>query len=315
MKNKLLIVGLVGFGIFAANARLTKSPYFGSTANGVWDEVTSNQYAELPHQKISYASLFGFFKNKIKASARRTLNNRQDILPDFRKLAHPNGVCLKGTWKISEDNKYSGYFKNGSEATIIARASTAMSNTEQGMLRAFGMAGKLFPTTEDNKLVKTANFFLVDDLGGTKANHYTDVGMLNEPKVSKTTDILLHAFYALKLAITFGMEDSNPNMRQLYEVSELGESKKSKIITPKWMMIKAKSGQTVDEKDFRDELNVQNYNNNLSFDIFVSSTKDKNENIQWKKIGDINFNESSASHSCDHRLHFHHPKWKSNLKH
>jgi len=28
----------------------------------------------------------------------------------------------------------------------------------------------------------------------------------------------------------------------------------------------------------------------------------------------ITFDESVVSNSCDHRLHFHHPKWRDDLK-
>lgn len=52
-------------------------------------------------------------------------------------------------------------------------------NHQLSSLRSFGFAGKLFPTLDPNELLKvhTANFFLIDDLGGTTANHYTDVAM------------------------------------------------------------------------------------------------------------------------------------------
>ena len=32
----------------------------------------------------------------------------------FRRLLHPNGVCLTGRWEITEDTEYSGYFRKGS---------------------------------------------------------------------------------------------------------------------------------------------------------------------------------------------------------
>lgn len=49
-------------------------------------------------------------------NANRTLNNHTDVLEPFDKLAHPNGICFKGVWKVDKENIYSGYFKNGSEA-------------------------------------------------------------------------------------------------------------------------------------------------------------------------------------------------------
>lgn len=306
MKTLIVVTALlIGLNAQAKN-------YEGSTYNEVWEQVTSDPYKKLPKNKISVASLYGFLKSKIKRAAKRTLSDRSDILPQFRKLAHPNGVCLTGKWVITEDNPYGGYFKKGSEALIIARASTAMSATTRGRNRAFGLAGKLFPTSNFDEKTETANFFLVDDLGGTKASHYAGVEMTNAPTTSFTTAILAHAIYAVKLALTFGKADSNPNIRQVYEISHLGEENPANVRTPEWMKIGAQPGSyLVDEKDFRNELNVEKHHGVLYMDIAVASGEDKN----FKKIGEIRFEESVASNSCDHRLHFHHPKWKSNLKH
>ncbi|PIP88899.1 MAG: hypothetical protein COW01_04915 [Bdellovibrionales bacterium CG12_big_fil_rev_8_21_14_0_65_38_15] len=288
--------------------------YLGSNFNSVWNQVSSDQY-QLPKNKISFHSLYGFFKDKIKKNAKRTLSDRSDILPQFNKLAHPNGICLKGTWNIDQESIYSGYFKKGSKALIIARASTALSHTKRGKYRAFGFAGKIFAQDENDfdSKVKTANFFMVDDLGGTKAEHYTDVAMLNEPAVSKTTDVIIHVAYAIKLALTFGKADNNAGIRQLYEISELGNDKN--VITPKWMNVQARVQNKIDEDDFRDELNVDNYQGELVFDISVANKEDEQGQKNWKRIGTINFNESIVSNSCDHRLHFHHPKWRTDLKH
>jgi len=280
-----------------------------SSVEDVWHQVTMDGYTKLPKNSISFKSLFGWGKSKIKQAAKRTLNSKKDILPQFRKLAHPNGVCLKGQWEITKANKYSGYFKYPSIAPIIVRASTAMSATKKGKNRAFGFAGKIFPVGELEGVAPTANFVLVDDLGGTKAAHYTDVEMTNEPDVSKTSAVIKNILYVLKLAATFGKADNNPGMRQVYEISELGETDLTKVVTPKWMMVKAQAGQTVDENDFRNELNIENYDDKLTFDIYVADFEvDGKKN--WSKVGEINFTDSIASNSCDHRLHFHHPKWK-----
>ncbi|MCO4795237.1 MAG: hypothetical protein KC493_16080 [Bacteriovoracaceae bacterium] len=306
---KSLITMAVVLLSFSASATY----YSGSSFNQVWGQIKSDEYKKLPKNRVSLHSLLGFLESKIKQAADRTLADRSDLLPQFKKLAHPNGVCLAGKWEITEENPYGGYFKKGSEAMIIARASTAMSGTTQGTNRGFGFAGKLFPTLDASKKVGTANFFLVDDLGGTKAPHYTGVEMLNEPAVSTTAAVIGNLFYALKLAATFGKADSNPGVRQLYEVSYLRETLKT-VRTPQWMKVGARDGQTVDRKDFRDELNIKNYNGEIVFDISVAS-KDVEGKKNWRQIGTITITDTIASNSCDHRLHFHHPKWKSNLKH
>lgn len=274
----------------------------------VWSEVDAHPLDTLPQERISFGSLFSWSKNIILQNAKRTLESREDILPDFDKLAHPNGICLKGTWNIHKANPYGGYFKNHSQALIIARASSAMSNTKSGETRAFGLAGKLFPTinpTQKNS-EPTANFFVIDDLGGTDAKHFTDVAMTNEPSVTTTSEVLKHLLYALKVAKAFADADSDSGIRQLYEISELGETDKSKVKTPKWIKITAQKGQTVEAIDFRDELKVNG--KPLVFDIAVASQKDV-----WTTIGTIVFDASVVSTACDHQLHFHHPVWREDL--
>ena len=282
-----------------------KSITIKNSFQALWSEVTSDELTTLPQDKVSFWKL----KN-IKKDAIRTLQSQADILPSFEKLAHPNGICLKGIWQIDTKNRYSGYFKQNSKALIIARASSAMSETKQGEIRAFGFAGKLFPTTDITKIIKeyTANFFLIDDLGGTKTQHYTDTLMTNEPKVSITSEVLKSLPYAIKVAHAFSQADKNSGIRQLYEISELGEQNNSTIITPKWMKLQAQRGQSVDAKDFREELSIAD-GGKIVFDISVTSSQ-KGDKKEWQKIGTITFDDSVVSGTCDHRLHFHHPVWR-----
>jgi len=280
----------------------------------VWNEVESDSLNTLPQESISYSKLFDGAIDLISRDASRTLRSQENIIEYFDKLAHPNGVCLKGLWQIDVDNPYSGYFKNGSEALIIARASSAMSETKRGEKRAFGMAGKLFPTTDTQKINESpsANFFVIDDLGGTDAQYYTDVALTNEPDVSFTSTIFSALAYGLKVASTFSEADENSGIRQLYEISYLGEDNRSEVITPKWLKIEAEQNQTkfgVD--DFRDEFKLEE-DEKLVFNISVSS-KEQEGKKEWQKIGTIIFDTSVVSSTCDHRLHFHHPVWRDDI--
>jgi len=288
----------------------SSTPAVKSSFQTVWDEVTSDKYATLPQDTVSYSKL-----KKIHHDAKRTLDNRADILPTFNKLAHPNGICLKGIWQIDHKNPYSGYFKQHSKALIIARASSAMSTTKQGEIRAFGFAGKLFPTLDPNKisLENTANFFLIDDLGGTSIKHYTATSMTNEPKVSVTSEVLKSLPYTIKVARAFAKADKHAGIRQLYEISHLGEKDSSTIVTPKWMKLHAQKEQTLNANDFRDELNITQGKKRV-FDLSVAS-KEVAGKKEWTKIGTITLDDSVVSKSCDHRLHFHHPVWRDDLRH
>ncbi len=308
---KQLTFILIVFFISGCTSKLSTSTIDNKSKQSfqqVWNQITSDTVDKLPQNKVSIFNLKDLDNN-----SNRTLNNHSDILEPFNKLAHPNGICFKGIWNIDTPNQYSGYFKNNSKALIIARASTALSNTTSDDTRAFGFAGKLFPTLNQNEISKenSANFFLIDDFGGTNAKFYSDVELTNEPKLSFTLEVLNNLLYAIRVAYSFGRADDNSGIRQLYEISYLGEGKLKNIITPKWMKIKATHNIKSMQKDFRDELQIK-MNDKLTFDIFVAN-KIIDETKNWKRIGNIELDTSVVSNSCDHRLHFHHPKWINNL--
>ncbi len=310
MKIALLTTSL----LFLASPSIFSQEMSKSSAAGVWNVVTKNIYKELPSDKVTFQDLFDGLTSLIERSALRTLNTKKDILPEFKKLAHPNGVCLKGEWAITQSNPYSGLFKKNSRAIIIARASAALSETTNDKLRGFGFAGKIFPTLNPTQKVETANFFMIDDLGGTRAQHYTDVEMTNEPKATTTIAVLANLQYALTLATTFQSVDSHPTKRQVYEIAEAQNDELLPVKTPKWMMIRTPKNQLkVDESDFRDELLETVNKGNLTFGIYVADTETI-EGKNWKKIGNITIAEAVASKACDRQLHFHHPKWRSELE-
>ncbi|MCX6052974.1 MAG: hypothetical protein NTZ60_10775 [Campylobacterales bacterium] len=313
---RLLLVITMLFSLSGCGTKMevkSENHDYNVSFNEVWNQVASDELEDLPQKEVSFFKLSSSKEDTLLKDARRTLDNHSDILEPFEKLAHPNGICFKGIWDIDTENIYSGYFKKSSQALIITRASSVMSNTKSGDTRAFGFAGKLFPTTNPNSKnsEQSANFFLIDDLGGTNSKHYTDVQLTNEPPLSITFEVVKNLLYALKVSHTFAKADENQNIRQLYEISELGESDNKNIITPKWMKIEAKNGTKVDAKDFRDELKIHD-GEELIFTIFVANTMLKTEK-EWQKIGTITLDISMVSESCDHRLHFHHPKWRSDL--
>ena len=280
-----------------------------STFGEVWRTVGSDAYSQLPQYQVTLGSFFGFFKDYLKAAARRTVTDHSDVLPRFTKLVHPNGICLAGSWNITETSPYTGYFSKGSRGLIIARASVAMTDTVKGKYRAFGLAGKIYPTQdpEHSDRLSTANFFVVDDLGGTLTPHYTESEMTNHPAATGRLASLAIGAAAVR---AFGAIDSNPMVRQMYEVSDLGMQDPSQSHTPDYFMVRAAPGQNVDRNDFRNELRLSNHGGRLVFDIFVAGSAQE----PWSAIGNIEFTEDAVSDSCDHRLHFHHPKWRANLR-
>ena len=313
--NSLLRISIIlflslQFTLFAS----AQTIYNGSSFNQVWSVVEEKPYSYLPEKKVTFSSFFSGFTNLIAKSAKRTVENEADLLPFFNKLLHKNGTCMAGTWEITEDNLYTGYFKKSSKALIIARASTTLSNTKQGSLRGFGLAGKIFPTQDPYSTQKTANFFLIDNLGGTYAPNFTRVNLSNEPGVLPSFSFSLPFLAPVAAAVgrAFGKADKNPGIRQVYSISNLGISPSTKAVTPKYMKFVGINEETpINEPDFRDELRGHiEYHGQLSFKIFVADRKGLNGKKNWKAIGKVELDQLVSSKGCDHNLHFHHHKFK-----
>ncbi len=294
--------------------------YEGSIASEVWDVVTDSAYTTLPQEKVNMARLTRWGVNALSESANRTIDDKSDILPYFEKLVHPNGICLLGTWKISEENPYSGLYRKGTKAVIISRASVALSDTERGEYRGFGLTGKIYPTSNfmHTKKLKTANFFTIDDLGGTKEPKFMGAKLTNEPKVSVRLGSVFIADVAAFVAGVFVVTDKNPGIRQLYQISEMNEEVED-VHTPKWMRLSGAEGFDFSEAvDFRDEI-IENINEKgkIVFNIEVAGEAKNTSFFQKQKffpVGTITYTQAFAGENCDHRLHFNHPKFKSDIK-
>jgi len=288
-----------------------ESSYKGSTFKEVRDQVFSDPYAVLPRNKVTVRSFFRGFTNVMAKAVERSLDDPSDVIPHFRRLVHPNGVALAGTWRITESSPYTGYFSEGSEGLIIVRCSVALSRTTRGSYRGFGFAGKLFPTTDPSENVKTADFFAMDSFSGSRAAHFTDVELTNDAPTGFNIEALLNLAAGVVAIVTFRLADGNNNFRPLYPISELGLPDGAPSVTPKWIMVRAaeENGRS-DKADFRDELMVENYpDHTLRFEVWAGDATPSGKR-DLKRIGHIDLTESVASESCDHRLAFQHPRLK-----
>lgn len=320
-KNVAQIV-LTMTATLASTSAVLASPYQGSSFDAVWDVAQEGRYETLPQYKVTTASFFGFLKDNLQAAASRTLKDEADILPPFRKLLHANGVCLAGTWAITEDSPYTGYFAKGAQGLIVARASVALSETRLGQKRPFGLAGKIFPTMSPGDTVKTANFFVIDNLGGTFIPNFRDTAMTNDisnlqlgPANTPNLLVAAAAGRALKAAED-ALGGGNPFIRQLYPISELGLADTSRAVTPLKIRLQGEPGPRGRFEDFRDELldSIQESPIRFSIEVTVpplsSASGSSSAETSWMKLGVIEFTAAEASLGCDQRVHFAHPKWR-----
>ncbi|MBT8142027.1 MAG: hypothetical protein HKN88_09795 [Gammaproteobacteria bacterium] len=323
--------------------------YQGSRYAEVKEAVFANPYQRVwgapgeppfPHHAVTTRGVYeGFLPggkpDQFKQAAIRTLKTSADLrwgehAKGFRKLIHSNGVCMTGTWEITNDNEFSGFFKKSSKGKIITRLSCGSSAIKSGNKRAFGFAGKLYPTMDENhqELLKPASFFCLDSLSGNDATHYTDVTLLNGIAVRILDVDLPGKLMLLRAGIVFGGLDKNGSLRQVYQIAELDKAPDEACNAPEFMCLVPSEGHlTIDEEDFRDELLGHIYDKGnpvpqrtLCFDILVSNqgkevgnavTGSKFEVTDWHKIGKITLEDGVASHNADHVLHFTHPPWRN----
>jgi hypothetical protein len=320
--------------------------YNGSRFSEVREAIFANPYQQvwgreveppLPYYKTTLSSVLrGIFPLGgpflFRKAAERAVDSHADLRwgPDgkgFRRLVHPMGICLTGTWEITEETGYSGYFSKGRKALVAGRYSSRL--PQRGQTRSLSLVGKLFPTADPNhsEPLRTASFIAQEDLGGDYSRYINDAELRNAPNVTpwrqgKGLPILLVN------AIVFTLVDKKATVRQLYQIAELGKAPDESTRAPAFMRLLVASDQPRIEGenlDFRDEIMAQIFDKGdpvpkrkLTFDIEVTD-EGTPQNIlgfmrwtfkSWRRIGKLTFDNAVASYNGDFVIHFNHPGWR-----
>jgi len=268
------------------------------------------------------------------AAAKRVLASDSDLRwgPDgmgYRRLLHPNAVCMTGLWEVTADTPYTGYFHKGSRGLIITRYSTCCTETRRGHTRSLSMIGRIYPTTDPNhpECLPTACFITQEDIGGEDTPNINGAKLRNAPNTTVTRrgggmPILLLS------GLVFNIAEKQPTIRQVYQIAELGKPPAEPTRAPEFMQLTVAAGQPVipgDDLDFRDEIMAHIYDpgdptpkRKLVFDVETSDTgtthglpiKERRDITNWKKIGTMTFDAAVVSFNGDHVFHVNHPAWR-----
>ena len=313
---------------------VVKAAVFANPYQRVWggpDEPPLPSY-RVTNRSAYAGSLPGGRSPQFKLASLRTLDTAADLRwgedgKGFRRLVRPHGVCVTGRWEITEDSPYSGYFRKGSRGLVIARISTGVTRTLAGTRRSYGLVLKLYPTADESheQLLRPANVFLADDLGGTTASSLMDVALTNAPHVTgwnRGNEIPVLMIEAL----TFELVDRRASVRQVYPIAELGQAPAEPTRSPDFMRLKASPQHRVTgEDDVRNEVLAHLFDRGnpqpqrtLRFDIAVSDAgRRTNLGIfqrqtvdNWQPLGRIDFTDGVASYNGDFVIHFRHPGWR-----
>jgi hypothetical protein len=318
--------------------------YAGSRFSEVRAALFANPYQKvwggpgeppLPVYSVTVASVLPsgaryFFRQAVA----RAVDSRADLRwgadrRGFRRIIHPNGICLTGVWEITEQTPYSGYFRRGSRALAVGRYSTCCNETRRGQERSLSLVGKLFPTTdpEHREPLRTASFITQQDLGGERTDYINDAELRNAPNTTSWRRGL-GAPVLLVEAILFSLTDKQPTQRQLYQIAELGKPDGEPTRAPAFMRLLVDPAQpriAGEGLDFRDEIMAQIYDGgdpapkrSLTFDIEVTDEGSttgpiffqRRRFVNWQRIGRLVFTEAVASYNADFVIHFNHPTWR-----
>ena len=322
--------------------------YSGSRFRDVVDALFANPYQKvwgregeppLPVQEQTIKSVFGGLLSlgrppRFERASARTLDSGADLRwgPDrkgFARLLHPTGVCLVGRWQITEDTPYSGYFRRGSTALVVARYSSGAGGSRRGRIRSLALVGKLFPTVDpDHSMpLRTANFITQEDIGGARSDSINAAELRNAPDVTVfrrgPAGTLL-----IKVAAVFRRVDSQPTIRQLYPIAELGKPANEPTRAPAFMRLLVAPEQPViagADLDVRDEVMAQIFDRGdpvpkrtLTFTIDVTDEgitsgtpfRVRRTFRNWRRIGTLVFDNAVVSYNGDAVIHFTHPTWR-----
>lgn len=281
-------------------------------------------------------ALPGGCPDQLKQATARSVDSRADLRwgPDgkgFRRILSPNGICVLGTWEITEETPYTGYFKKDASGLFIGRYSSDGNETMRGQRRSLSLAGKIYPTTDPNHAqpLVTASFMSQEDLGGMRTDYINDAELRNEPNVTAYRRGI-YILVMLRAAGHFVKKDKVPDVRQLYEIAELNKPPGEPTSAPRHMLLKMAPGQPRiegDRLDFRDEVYAHIFkpgdiepSGSIEFDISVSNAG-KRSGIpgfrrvrvdDWLPVGKLKLTEAVASYNGDHVIQFHHPGWRDN---
>ncbi len=290
-------------------------PMFKSTIRNAWRGTLSGQ-------------------NYFRQASARSIDSRADLRwgadgKGWRRIIAPNGIVVFGTWEITEDNPYTGYFARGSRGLIIGRVSSDGNETQRGQRRSISLGMKIYPTLDPAHAepLVPASVIVQEDLGGMRTDYINDAEMVNAPSVHSYRRGI-YFLIMLRAGTHFQRLDKVGDSRQLFEVAELGKPPGVPTNAPEHMLLKMAPGQRRIEGrrlDFRDEIYQHIYaagdgqpTGVMEFDVSVSSYGrrtgvDGLSNVSvkdWQRIGRLLFTEAVASYNGDHVIQFHHPGWR-----
>jgi|GEM_PF-676932 len=240
--------------------------------------------------------------------SRRTLVDESDLRPREPKWLHPRGACAEARWIITEESPATGMFASGINVPAIVRVSTGdASSSYPTEGRIFGMAFKIFPTTNPRQKIKTANILTLDQDGFERTKRkFVFSGDKPGDQVYFTNVAPARSALGKFLSTFFDRFDLPNFARPLYATSgaNLGGGDLMERVTPYEIRFVPEEKIFVPARtysDFRLELQEKAPR---TLKIVLQSFNGREQLA--KQIGRLELGDFVVSDFCDLDLHFHH---------
>lgn len=287
--------------------------YDGSNHNQLVQLIHQDPYTTLPLEEVSWERFFEGGVNVFHASVETLFSNDHDHHPHYNRLLHPSGVCFTGRWSVDQDAGFDGMFSAGAQGLVVARASTAFTNTRRGEDRAFALAVKIFPTLDPQQHTRTVNLFTFDAMMGAARNDFASATLTNEPDLGGPLPpgMFRTAWEVMRTTLQVDALGRRP----LHPLAQLTSANPDTAKHPVQLELRPEHAVTASQEDFRDELMEHTRTAPLTYGIHVRGTLRADQSGlavhptgDFERIGTLVLENGVASEGCDHRIRFRHVK-------
>lgn len=272
-------------------------------------EPTPPPFGFLPELSLLMEALSGRLSKRLAA----TLVNTDDFKDSVLKPIHRQGICADAAWDMEVATSATGLFESGTHVNGIVRFASGTNRAEYSRVlpRNFGIAIKLFPGSDADAPVHSANAFVFDQYGlAGEVRPGFLVKNAGAPDI--TFSNVTNGTRLLNRMGNFvlGRFDKPALSRPLYQLAEVNGAGQAVFAAdmPARMVLVAQHPERFPvpvPEDYRRELAAY-APGTLKFDVLIAMDAADDPT----RVGTLTILNTVLSAACDAELHFAHVPWR-----